>query len=79
MLTSFSVAVQCGGIIAANIYRDDDKPLYKRGNRTLIGINALAISLFFFAKAYYVTVNKSRDRKWKAMTHEVGFSASLKT
>lgn len=63
--------VQCGGITAANIYRNDDKPLYKRRNRVLIGINVLSISLFLFAKAYYVTKNKIRDRKWNALTLEV--------
>lgn len=62
--------VQCGGIVGANIYREDDKPLYKRGNRNLIIINVLAILLFLFAKAYYVTKNKIRDRKWNAMTQE---------
>lgn len=62
--------VQLGGIISANIYRNDDKPLYKRGNRVLIGINVLAVSLFLFAKVYYVMKNKMRDKKWKAMTLE---------
>jgi hypothetical protein len=65
------VTVQCGGIIGANIYRNDDKPLYKRGNRNLIIINVLAIVLFLFAKVYYVLKNKIRDRKWNAMTPEV--------
>lgn len=63
--------VQCGGITAANIYRNDDKPLYKRGNRVLIGINVLSIVLFLFAKVYYVTKNKIRDKKWNALTLEV--------
>lgn len=63
--------VQLGGIISANIYRADDKPLYKRGNRNLIIINVLSVLLFFFAKAYYVLKNKSRERKWNAMTPEV--------
>ncbi|KAF2688130.1 MFS general substrate transporter [Lentithecium fluviatile CBS 122367] len=66
----YNMMVQCGGIIGANIYRDDDKPLYKRGNRNIIVINLLAIVLFLFAKAYYVTKNKIRDRKWNAMTPE---------
>lgn len=57
--------------MAANIYRDNDKPLYKRGNRVLIGINAMVIVLFLFSKAYYVTKNKIRDKKWKAMTPDV--------
>ena len=70
--------VQCGGITAANIYRNDDKPLYKRGNRALIGINVLAIFLFLFAKVYYVTKNKIRDKKWNALTLEVGCNSSTR-
>lgn len=62
--------VQCGGIISANIYRNDDKPYYRRGNRNLLIINIVSIFLFFFAKYYYVTKNKIRDKKWKAMSHE---------
>lgn len=65
------VLVQVGDIIAANIYREDDKPLYKRGNRDLIAINVLSISLFIFTKIYYVTKNKIREKKWNAMTPEV--------
>jgi hypothetical protein len=63
--------VQLGNVISNNIYRDDDKPLYRRGNRNLIVVNILSILLFIFAKLYYVTRNKKRDRKWNAMTHEV--------
>lgn len=65
------MCVQLGGIIAANIYRDADKPLYHYGNRVLMGINFLSIFLFLFAKGYYVFKNKSRDKKWNAMTPEV--------
>lgn len=67
------MCVQLGGIIAANIYRDHDKPLYHRGNRVLLGINFLSIFLFLFAKGYYVFKNRSRDGKWSAMTKEVSF------
>jgi hypothetical protein len=66
--------VQLGGIISANIYRTKDAPLYRKGNRALIGVNVLAIVLFLFAKGYYLTKNKIRDRKWNAMTPEVRFS-----
>ena len=69
--------VQCGSIIGANIYRDDDKPLYKRGNRNLIIINVLAVLLFLYAKAYYVYKNKIRDRKWNAMTREVSCTCTF--
>jgi len=65
------VFVQLGGVIASNIYRQDDKPKYHRGNRQLIAINVLSILLFIIAKIYYVTKNKIRDKKWNAMTVEV--------
>lgn len=66
----YNMSVQLGGICAPFVYRDDDKPYYRRGNKTLIGINVLGIFLFLFAKAYYVWKNKSRDQKWNAMTKE---------
>lgn len=65
------MCVQLGGIIAANIYRNEDKPLYHHGNRVLMGINFLSIFLFLFAKGYYTVKNRIRDRKWNAMTAEV--------
>lgn len=65
------VFVQLGNVIAANIYRKDDKPKYKRGNRQLIAINVLSIALFLFAKVYYVSKNKMREKKWNAMNVEV--------
>lgn len=65
------MTVQLGGIISSNIYRDNDSPKYKRGNRTLIAINVLSIVLFILAKAYYIIKNKYRDRKWNALTLEV--------
>jgi predicted MFS family arabinose efflux permease len=66
----YNMAVQLGNICSAFIYRTDDAPLYHRGNTQLIIINLLAIFLFLFAKVYYVTKNKIRDKKWKAMTPE---------
>lgn len=62
--------VQLGGVIGANIYREDDKPLYHRGNSVLIGISLLAISLFAFAKVYYILRNRSRERVWNEMSAE---------
>ena len=67
----YNMMVQCGNIIGTNIYREDDKPLYRRGNRNLVIINIISIALFLFTKVYYVLKNRSRDRKWKAMSHEV--------
>ena len=67
-----------GSIVSANIYRNDDKPLYRRGNRALIIINVLSIFLFLFTKAYYVWKNKVRDKKWTAMTPEVSLERGEK-
>ncbi|OBT88923.1 hypothetical protein VE02_01895 [Pseudogymnoascus sp. 03VT05] len=64
----YNMSVQLGGICATFVYREDDKPFYRSGNRTLIAINVLGILLFLFAKAYYVWKNKIRDKKWNAMT-----------
>ncbi|TVY83496.1 putative transporter [Lachnellula suecica] len=66
----YNMSVQTSGIIAANIYRSDDAPLYKRGNRTILCILILNIFLYVGTKVYYVQRNKYRDRKWKAMTEE---------
>ena len=64
------MAVQLGGVIGANIYREDDKPLYHRGNSVLIGLSVLALALFLFAKGYCIWRNKSREKIWGAMSVE---------
>ncbi|KAM0697590.1 hypothetical protein Q7P36_002444 [Cladosporium allicinum] len=66
----YNMAVQLGGVIGANIYREDDKPLYHRGNSVLIGLSVLALALFLFAKGYYIWRNKSREKIWGAMSVE---------
>lgn len=52
------------------IYRDDDKPLYRKGNAVLIAICAYNIMLFIGAKVFYVQVNKRRTRLWDRMSTE---------
>lgn len=61
---------QASSIIAANIYRDDDKPLYHRGNTQLIGIAFGSVGACLFAKAYYIIRNKRREAVWSKMTPE---------
>jgi hypothetical protein len=64
------MSVQAGNLIAANIYRASDKPLYHRGNSVLIGVNVLAIALFLATKAYYVAENRRRARRWEELGEE---------
>ncbi|KAI1417752.1 MFS general substrate transporter [Hypoxylon sp. FL1857] len=66
----YNMFVQSGNIISSNIYRDDDQPLYRRGNRILLGITVFNIVLLYFVKAFYIWRNKVRDRRWNAMTPE---------
>lgn len=66
----YNMCVQASSIIAQNIYREDDKPLYRRGNKFLIGICCFNFLLFGGAKVFYVVVNRRRERVWGAMTRE---------
>ncbi|KAJ7757496.1 major facilitator superfamily domain-containing protein [Mycena metata] len=62
----YNMFVQAGAIIYANIYRTDDKPLYKRGNRALIGVCCMNIVLYIGTFFFYRALNRSRDKKWRA-------------
>ncbi|KAI0202110.1 MFS general substrate transporter [Astrocystis sublimbata] len=64
----YNMAVQAGNIAANFIYRDDDKPLYHRGNSALFAINIVAIAAFILTKVYYVWRNKQREKVWNAMS-----------
>ncbi|KAL2443845.1 putative transporter [Exophiala dermatitidis] len=66
----YNMFVQASNIIGSNIFRNDDKPLYRRGYKVLIVICAYNILLFIFAKFFYIWRNKVRDRKWNSMTPE---------
>ncbi|KAI0684762.1 MFS general substrate transporter [Cytidiella melzeri] len=66
----YNMFVQAGGIVSANIYRNDDKPLYKRGNRALIAITVLNIVLYGLTWLFYRSINTRRDRIWNAMSPE---------
>ncbi|KAL1600959.1 hypothetical protein SLS59_005624 [Nothophoma quercina] len=66
----YNMTVQASSIISQNIYREDDKPLYRRGNKVLIAICAYNFALFIGAKIFYVTVNKRREAVWSSMSKE---------
>ena len=66
----YNMFVQASGIIASNIYRADDAPRYKRGDKDLVAIIVLNIVVYLLTKVYYVWRNKTRSKKWDAMTEE---------
>ncbi|KAL9618581.1 MAG: hypothetical protein Q9160_006692 [Pyrenula sp. 1 TL-2023] len=66
----YNMAVQLSVIISSNVYRDDDKPEYRRGNRVLVAITCLNIVLYAATKAYYVRRNRSKEKRWNAMSEE---------
>ncbi|KAF9011128.1 major facilitator superfamily domain-containing protein [Cyathus striatus] len=66
----YNMFVQAGAIIYANIYRKDDKPLYKRGNRQLIAITCMNIIIYIFTYFFYKFLNVRRERTWNSWTEE---------
>lgn len=50
----YNMIVQLGNIIALNSYREDDVPLYYRGNDIPIALCTLAILLIRMTKGYYI-------------------------
>jgi hypothetical protein len=63
-------------IISSNIYREDDKPLYRRGNRVLVGVACMNICLYLLGKVYYMRRNKAKTAKWEGLTDQVRFFKS---
>ncbi|KAI1064407.1 hypothetical protein LB506_007727 [Fusarium annulatum] len=66
----YNMSVQSAGIIASNVYRKDDAPRYREGNKNLLAIIALNITLYLLTRTYYIWRNKRRDKIWDAMDDE---------
>ncbi|KAK7432190.1 hypothetical protein QQZ08_001135 [Neonectria magnoliae] len=66
----YNMFVQVGGIVSSNIYRTDDGPHYRRGNKQLTAICVSNIFVYLLTKGYYVWRNKVRDREWNALSKE---------
>ncbi|KAJ3055818.1 hypothetical protein HK097_009122 [Rhizophlyctis rosea] len=64
----YNMSVQVGSIIGSNIYREDDKPFYHRGNRVLLGIACMNFFVFIGVRFYYVKRNAWKKARWTAMT-----------
>lgn len=52
------------------IYRTQDAPLYRTGNKVLLSILAYNFILIFAMKAYYIKRNAQRAKIWNGMSEE---------
>ncbi|KAL4926983.1 putative transporter [Aspergillus undulatus] len=66
----YNMMVQVSNIIGNNIYREDDKPYYRVGNRVLIALAAWSLALFIGARYYYEWRNKKRAEIWDRMSSD---------
>ncbi|KAJ5917149.1 Major facilitator superfamily domain general substrate transporter [Penicillium verhagenii] len=57
-------------IAGANVYRTDDAPYYKHGNKVLIALAVVSLVMFIGAKFYYDWCNRQNATKWNALTSE---------
>ncbi|KAL4981426.1 major facilitator superfamily domain-containing protein [Aspergillus falconensis] len=64
----YNMMVQVSNIIGNNIYRENDKPHYRVGNRVLIALAAWSLALFIGARYYYAWRNKKRAEIWDRMS-----------
>lgn len=66
----YNMSVQTGSIYGTQIYREEDKPLYRTGNKALIALVCYNFVLFLSTKAFYVWTNRKRDEVWSNMGRE---------
>ncbi|POR35255.1 Putative Phthalate transporter [Tolypocladium paradoxum] len=66
----YNMCVQGSSIMGSNIYRQDDAPLYNRGNTLILGIIAWNAVFTLLIKCYYMWRNGSCERIWNAMTSQ---------
>jgi len=67
----YNIFAQAGSIASAQIYRTDDAPRYRRGNRTLIIICLVNIVIIYpGTRFYYKWRNSTREKMWSRMSPE---------
>lgn len=66
----YNMFVQAGTIIASNIYRTKDKPLYHTGNSVLFGCALAMFPILIGTKLFYKYLNSRKEKVWQGMTDE---------
>ncbi|KAL4779969.1 putative MFS transporter [Aspergillus varians] len=66
----YNITIQLSGIASSNIYREDDKPYYHRGDGQLIAIAVATIAAYALAKVYYIARNRWKRNQWDAMSEQ---------
>jgi hypothetical protein len=66
----YNIFVQVGGIVISNIYRQNDAPLYRQGNKALVAFCVMNVVVYGLVKVYYVWRNRVRTREWDGMSRE---------
>lgn len=66
----YNMCVQLSSVVGTQVYRTEDKPLYRTGNKVLIGLTVWSAAVFLFAKWFYVNQNRKRQRIWDGMTRD---------
>lgn len=64
----YNISVQISNIISSQIYRDDDKPEYKRGNKILLAFVCINLLAYAATYVYYRALNRRKDRIWNGMS-----------
>ncbi|KAK6859101.1 hypothetical protein PG995_004954 [Apiospora arundinis] len=66
----YNMCVQAGNIIGSNIYREEDRPLYRTGNKVLLGLVSFNIVWAVGMKFFYIWRNESKENIWSVMSRE---------
>ncbi|KAI9700797.1 MAG: hypothetical protein M1836_002166 [Candelina mexicana] len=69
----YNMTVQASSVIGSNIYRNNDKPLYRTGNKILIAICVYNFALFIGAKLFYVQKNALRPLPFYYLPFSIPF------
>ncbi|KZF23014.1 MFS general substrate transporter [Xylona heveae TC161] len=67
---TYNVIVQVGAIVGSQIYRANDQPYYKTGNKVLISICALSLVSFIAQREYLRHLNRKKEKIWSSYTSE---------